>query len=385
MRRLGSRRAGGRLLVWLGLGTAVLGMTAAGASGFNQVECGFCGVAVASPKQAWAVGHGFGIERWNGRSWHRVHRSPRASLLSVTAISSADAWAVGYRLRKGGRFRTVIYHWTGGTWHLVSSPDPSLAAISSGCVSCFTQHFLAGVAGTSPTDVWAVGDYLEPFITPTGQTSSHGAPQALIEHWDGSSWTKVPSGAPGQPNLLYGVAAASTTDAWAVGSHNGTTLALHWDGSSWSRVTSPSPGGVSRQDELNGVAATSASDAWAVGDSAPTRGTRARTIIEHWNGFAWQTIASPNPGGRSGFSALEGVAATSPSDAWAVGYYQVKHRLPRPLIMHWNGSRWNRIGKSDSGVYLNAVAIVSPTEALSVGDIDPFAHRARPLLTLHLQ
>jgi hypothetical protein len=48
------------------------------------------------------------------------------------------------------------------------------------------------------------------------------------------------------------------------------TLILHWNGTTWAQVPSPSPGDSS--NTLWGVAATSASNAWAVGDAASSSG-----------------------------------------------------------------------------------------------------------------
>lgn len=42
----------------------------------------------------------------------------------------------------------------------------------------------------------------------------------------------------------------------------------------------------------------------------------------------------------SGPAALTGVAATSPTDAWAVGYKQTSTGLS-VLVVHWNGTRWS--------------------------------------------
>jgi hypothetical protein len=63
------------------------------------------------------------------------------------------------------------------------------------------------------------------------------------------------------------------------------------------------------------VAAASASDAWAVGATKTAIGQP--TIIAHWNGTAWKQVASPSPGSSASF--LRGVTATSASNVWAVG------------------------------------------------------------------
>jgi hypothetical protein len=58
--------------------------------------------------------------------------------------------------------------------------------------------------------------------------------KALIEHWDGRSWRRVPVRLPAGISALIAVAAVSRRDAWAVGiAGNTTTLTLHWDGSAW--------------------------------------------------------------------------------------------------------------------------------------------------------
>jgi hypothetical protein len=46
-----------------------------------------------------------------------------------------------------------------------------------------------------------------------------------------------------------------------------------------------------------------------------------QTLVEHWNGSAWKAQPSPNPGGSSNNNDLSGVAATSSTNAWAVGTY----------------------------------------------------------------
>jgi hypothetical protein len=44
-------------------------------------------------------------------------------------------------------------------------------------------------------------------------------------------------------------------------------------------------------NQLNAVAATSATDAWAVGNYSS--GSASGTLILHWNGSAWTQVPSP--------------------------------------------------------------------------------------------
>jgi hypothetical protein len=198
--------------------------------------------------------------------------------------------------------------------------------------------WLEGVSADSATDAWAVGYY--------ANVNSGVAAQPVIVHWDGASWSQVPSPNPGSAEL-YGVSAFSPTNAWAVGSFTnsanvGQTFIVHWDGASWSQVPSPSP--HANGDGLTSVSALSATDAWAVGTG--TTSTKAtRTLILHWNGTVWSRVKSPDPGsgGGEGTSQLFAVSAVSGADAWAVGTASSGPGMTGMyiLILHWNGTAWS--------------------------------------------
>ena len=73
------------------------------------------------------------------------------------------------------------------------------------------------------------------------------------------------------------------------------------------------------------VAASSASDAWAVGEQSS--GTKIHdSLYEHWNGTAWSVVAGPNEG------ILNAVLDFSPANAWAFADFSV---------LHWNGTAWS--------------------------------------------
>ena len=103
----------------------------------------------------------------------------------------------------------------------------------------------------------------------------------------------MPSPNPGTAlNVLNAVRAVSASNIWAVGEFgNGTdsnhALILHWNGKKWSRMPSPSPG---TGNYLAVSGATSAASAWAVG-AAGTGSTRAAPILA-WNGKRWSRSAS---------------------------------------------------------------------------------------------
>jgi hypothetical protein len=290
-------------------------------------------------------------------------------LFGVAALSSCDAWAVGnYFNDVMENFgQTLIEHWNGSSWTHVPSPNPGG---KSG------NNTLLGVAAISRTDAWAVGDY-----------SASGTTQALIEHWDGTAWQQVPSASVSFPNILTGVAAVSATDVWAVGEYFnntdvGQTLIEHWDGAAWTVVPSPNPGGPGNGNFLSGVAATAAANVWAVGGYVTGAAFAHKTLILHWNGAAWQRVPSPNPSPTSNM--LNGVSASSATDAWAVGRYENSTGPGHTLIEHWNGTAWTRVPSPDpSGTLLfatlNGVAAISSAGAWAVGD---YENSARVQLSL---
>jgi hypothetical protein len=63
----------------------------------------------------------------------------------------------------------------------------------------------------------------------------------------------------GGSDYLHAVDAVAANDVWAVGDNG---YHQHWNGATWSQVAGPYPGLGGR---FNGVAAASSSDVWAVG------------------------------------------------------------------------------------------------------------------------
>jgi hypothetical protein len=63
---------------------------------------------------------------------------------------------------------------------------------------------------------------------------------------------------------------------------------------------------------------TSVSNARAVGYYIGST-SREHTIAERWNGSAWKSVRTPDPGGTSSSDALSGVAANPTDNVTAVG------------------------------------------------------------------
>ncbi len=153
--------------------------------------------------------------------------------------------------------------------------------------------------------------------------------------------------ASGKSDVLQDVLAFSDADAWAVGRRYGPiggsfefrTLVQHWNGAAWDSSPSRDVESAPATNLLYGIGGTSTSDLWTVGFfRAP--GQVSQTLIEHWNGSAWTIVASPSPGPNGSF--LQQVAVT-PTDAWAVGNsYDISSGMSA-LALRWNGAQWSTV------------------------------------------
>ena len=222
-------------------------------------------------------------------------------LNSVAVVSASDVWAVGVSQPGGG----LISHWNGKRWSYIRAAG-----------------YFNGVAARAAADAWAVG-----------ATSQVGDVQAIAVHWNGRSWTRVPTPALSSGGYLNAVAATSASNAWAVGqagpAPGGTSpaqpLIEHWNGRHWTVQRFPSlPGG----GQFAAVAALSAANAWAVGSAG------SQTLVAHWNGTKWSRWASPNLGGAS-VSRLNGVTVIAANNAWAVGNANMADGSSRTLTAFW--------------------------------------------------
>jgi len=187
----------------------------------GEPVAGFNGVQALADGAVWAVGYvwrQYGtsdlIERWSSRVWSVIASGvfPHAFLTAVSGKSDSDIWVIGNTTE----FDAIAGHWNGTAWTRYPLGKSGAAF---------------AIVEVSANDVWAVGS--------NGQTA--------IEHWDGVRWKIVPSPNVGMGvNRLTAVTATSANDIWAAGSYEDApnhteTLIEHWDGNSWSIVPSPNP------------------------------------------------------------------------------------------------------------------------------------------------
>ena len=153
-------------------------------------------------------------------------------------------------------------------WSLVPSPD-------HGAVN----NILDGVSCVSARLCQAVGYSYD---------SSNPVQTVLIESWNGTRWSIIPSANNGTAaNILYGVSCRSSTSCQAVGYFHTASEVVH-------------------------------------------------TLIESWNGVAWSIVPSPNDGANDNY--LLSVSCASPQSCQAVGQYtnaKPRHQPDADRILEW--------------------------------------------------
>lgn len=224
-------------------------------------------------------------------------------------------------------------------------------------------NYLYGVAAVSAKNVWAVG--LNANYSPTVTN------KGLIEHWNGSTWSSVTNPAKSASNTLNAVAAIPGTNKfWSVGYSYATStkpdkaLIEQCGGTSCSVKPSFT---MATANHLYGIAAVSATNIWVVGTYSDSQGND-QMLIEQWNGSQWMQATAPPPS-NSSRTALTAITAVSATNIWAVGSYTNTSGVVLPLIEHWDGTGWAVVpaaNPSSNNSYLQGVAAIPGTQQVWV-------------------
>lgn len=156
--------------------------------------------------------------------------------------------------------------------------------------------FLYGVWGSSPVDVFFVGD------------------KGYILHYDGSQCSVMGENPfTGKIANLYDIWGSSNTDVFAVGGNAGEIL--HYDGIKWTLIRKSMV-----DQQLYGIWGYSPIDVFAVGSGG---------VILHYDGETWSEMDSGTT------FTLYDIWGTAPNDIFAVGY--------AGTILRYNGEIWNAL------------------------------------------
>jgi hypothetical protein len=293
------------------------------------------GVSCVSPSFCVAVGYADPggvslwralVEQWNGSAWSIVpspDTSPQNSFLySVSCASTGMCVAVG-NTYNGSHEQTLVEQWNGSAWSIVPSPDTSTTQSNDlDGVSCVSSSFCVAV----------------------GYAYNGTALLTLVEQWNGSAWSIVPSPdtSTTHENLLYSVSCVSSSFCVADGeAYNGShdqTLVEQWNGSAWSIVPSPDTSTPQNNDLFS---VSCASNAMCVAVGTTYNGTIDMNIVEQWNGAVWTTVTVPDANATFG-DALRTVNCFGPTSCVAGGWVNTDNTgsVFQSQALTWNGSTW---------------------------------------------
>ncbi|HYP56394.1 MAG TPA: hypothetical protein VEQ41_08875 [Solirubrobacterales bacterium] len=330
-------------------------------SSFADISCLAVNECVAvgdveSPGGGGTGGDASVARHWDGGKWWPMPAMPGVPDLSLTGVACASlnsCTAVG---TKEGGAAPVVNRWNGSQWVAQAAATPAGGdEVNPLDVSC-----------PSPTFCMAVGSYRN--------ASNQRLP--LVQIWNGANWSSASPGSPstGADSRLAGVSCASSTACVAVGTYSDASgthaLIERWDGSSWTVDAAPGST-VGESVRLNAVSCTGPSACTAVGSTGKTE-QEAKPWAIQWTGSNWfsQWVLFPE---NASAAVLSGVSCSTASDCIAVGSasYQSSGRT-EPLAMTWNGWWWagqlpQGYPEADSNV-LNDVSCAATAECVATGN-----------------
>lgn len=190
------------------------------------------------------------------------------------------------------------------------------------------------------------------------------------------NWTVAQAGSGGLDGWLDGVDCVTETRCVAVGNESisggGSANALveTWNGKSWSHVIAPAAAGIPG-DWLFSVSCATVGSCVAVGYYFDLKdGAAAAMLIETLAHGAWSVSPAPPPGDGIVDSFLDGVSCTSPTSCVAVGFTLSAKFVPRPLIVTLANGSWSimpspSLGPSAGG--LQSVTCLKRNSCVAVG------------------
>ena len=319
-------------------------------------------LTVAGPNDVWVIagpgGAAQAVEHFDGTTWTLAFQTeqPNPSLADIHAIAPDDVWVVGSEFLSSGA-GGYLNHFDGTSW--TRSPDPAgfvvevghspglgvfgvgfdgvLVQLSATPTPSFTDLRqgpivrMNGTFGTSPTDMWAVGDAgtilhydgQKVVAVPAGTMADlrdvWGSGPAdvwtvgvggTVLRFDGSRFAPVPSATSVDLGAVF---TARSGDAW-IGGDAGTLL--HWDGASLSPVTLS---GVAPGMSIRDIHGVGAGDVWLSGGRAPSDfGNTVPPFVSHFDGAAWSPVQVLVGDPQLATAPLVRIWALGASDVWAV-------------------------------------------------------------------
>lgn len=253
---------------------------------------GLSAVDASEPNDVWAVGRTSSftgdrplVLRYDGTAWSEVTLPSDVTgvLTGVEALAPDDVWVVGTTGDAAtATNRALVLHWDGELWANVD-----LGRVAGTGASTLSD--IAAIDGGG--DLWAVGDLRD---------------RPMILRFDGRRWERLETEIAGVTNAIEPV---GRRDAFAVGF----PIQRYRDGA-WMVSAN-----VRNDGQLFGVAAVSPRDVWAVG--LQPRGEATKALIVRFDGRRWRRVDGR---GIPGAEALTGIDALEDGTVLTVGYRDVE-------------------------------------------------------------
>lgn len=331
--------------------------------------CDASGTYVGSAGVSWTL-----VQHWNGTSWSLV-TSPSPGGARVSTLTGIDCtstlWcrAAGRYIDSTGVTKTLILGWDGTSWTIATSPNVSGAAASS----------LASLSCTSTS-----------FCVAGGESELEGRRRPLAIEWNGSSWAQqkieAEAGPPALSYRLQDVSCSSTKFCETVGTiSHGTearNLAYSYDGGGWSLTDSSNfqriwklgaavpRWGVGERDAVSCFRNSQGPYCVQVGTLTAGSGVDLPRLEYIENASSWTPVSVSLPEGAS-TARLTGVTCLSREACRAVGSYTDESGLRKTYALSWNGTTWSIVSSPNpSGATsseLTSVDCASSSSCRAVG------------------
>ncbi|HMD91292.1 MAG TPA: hypothetical protein VKG80_01495 [Trebonia sp.] len=307
-------------------------------------------------------------EKWNGRAWQTIAVKLPAgatggALGRISCVSATHCVAVGFFDKGAGNQFALADTWNGSSWTPSQPPAPGGSATS-----------LSGVSCKSATACVAVGAY-------TKNTSGGAVGAPLAETWNGRKWSEARPPVPAGTDIsgLDSVSCTSAASCIATGivltSTVSAALIESWNGRTWSRMKAAALPATTL-GELISVSCPAAKSCAAVGYASSPKGLG--SLAETWNGKAWTLTTVHWPKGTSN-ELLPGVSCVAGNRCVAVGTIDSNlnsnSNTGKAAAATWNGRAWTVTsvpaparGKAS---LLNDVTCLSASNCVAVGQAGP--------------